>query len=744
MLKKGVFIFLVILFFIIKTSIIFSVEIDSCQTISSSGIYTLNKSVNSSGTCFDINAANVHLDCQGFTLTGDGTGIGFDSSLNNYNNISNCIIQNFSVGVLYYYSDFGFMSNISSKNNTFRGFEIGRDTSSTTLRDSFSSGNGLYGLHFTHTSGVSGNMIYRNNFSNDYVYSYWPVGSIYINNTYDMDIGGVNKNITLIAEDLHTMTSNFNAVIYYRDKDSTELDCQGNSIIGSGINFALDLFYSDYNNISNCIISNYSVGIHLHYADYNIISNVTSINNTILGFEIDRDSMGNTIKDSFSADNGNYGLRLTHSSAVSSNNIIRNNFSNDYVDLTIFSGAGWTMINNTYNMDIGGVNKDITLIGEYQHIMTSNYYGHLSVREEDNIELDCQGYSIIGDGTGSGFDPYFTDSHDVKNCVITNFSIGINLHYSDYSNYTNLSLINNTLRGYEIDRDAYGNTIQDSYFNGNGYGLEQTYSFTGSGGDKIYRNNFTNDYALVMYDYTMYIENNTYDMDIGGINKNISLIAEEKHYMTSNIINQTVFMGWVQNMSLDCQGYSVIGNGEAYGIFLKAASYNIVKNCNIVNHSSRNIYVLNSNYNEILNSTFSGAPVSIMLYNADNNYIYGNTFENTSTIAEAGSTSTDYFSKNLSGIGMIGNYWKNETCLANITRGIYTVCTNPSSINIPLNGWIDYAPLGEGILLNPGGGGGQGGNSSSLTISQIFPNFGLFSYFLFVIILFFGFFSIKI
>ena len=69
-------------------------EIDVCQTLDMAGVYTLNQSINSSGTCFIINVNNVELDCQGFNVTyGDtGTGIGVDVGPQTNITIRNCEI----------------------------------------------------------------------------------------------------------------------------------------------------------------------------------------------------------------------------------------------------------------------------------------------------------------------------------------------------------------------------------------------------------------------------------------------------------------------------------------------------------------------------------------------------------------------------------------------------------------------------------------------------------------------------
>jgi len=53
--------------------------IDSCGTeITSSGTYLVTQDlINTSGSCISVlNATNVTLDCQGYRLTGDGSGNG--------------------------------------------------------------------------------------------------------------------------------------------------------------------------------------------------------------------------------------------------------------------------------------------------------------------------------------------------------------------------------------------------------------------------------------------------------------------------------------------------------------------------------------------------------------------------------------------------------------------------------------------------------------------------------------------
>ncbi|MEM4327697.1 MAG: right-handed parallel beta-helix repeat-containing protein [Candidatus Woesearchaeota archaeon] len=75
------------------------IELSSCGDITSSGRYKLIQNVSNGGTCFNINASNVELDCAGFTITygtttsGKGINVSSESSLLNDIAIKNCNIQ---------------------------------------------------------------------------------------------------------------------------------------------------------------------------------------------------------------------------------------------------------------------------------------------------------------------------------------------------------------------------------------------------------------------------------------------------------------------------------------------------------------------------------------------------------------------------------------------------------------------------------------------------------------------------
>ena len=103
---KAIVKLLSILSVVLFTPAVFAqIDIDSCGTeITSSGTYLVTQNlINTSGSCIKITGAtNVTLDCQGYRLTGDGSGDGIwvDNPSNGVV-IRNCDIYSFDNGIHY-------------------------------------------------------------------------------------------------------------------------------------------------------------------------------------------------------------------------------------------------------------------------------------------------------------------------------------------------------------------------------------------------------------------------------------------------------------------------------------------------------------------------------------------------------------------------------------------------------------------------------------------------------------------
>ncbi|PIZ97540.1 hypothetical protein COX84_03045, partial [Candidatus Micrarchaeota archaeon CG_4_10_14_0_2_um_filter_49_7] len=81
---------------VVTLTLINGISVDACQDLSTAGMtYVLNQSVSSAGTCFNITANNVTLDCDGYTINYSGSGVGYGVNVTgvNYSVVKNCVIN---------------------------------------------------------------------------------------------------------------------------------------------------------------------------------------------------------------------------------------------------------------------------------------------------------------------------------------------------------------------------------------------------------------------------------------------------------------------------------------------------------------------------------------------------------------------------------------------------------------------------------------------------------------------------
>ncbi|MCX8175423.1 MAG: hypothetical protein N3E51_04415, partial [Candidatus Micrarchaeota archaeon] len=124
-----------------------AVPLSSCANLNSANtVYDLTQNISSAGTCINVTAANVTLNCSGFTITGANATGTYGVYSNQFNTtVRGCIISNFTHAIFYEGA-----SNGSIINNTLLP-DLGRGNS--LLRITGSS-NTLYWNNFTNTTGL--------------------------------------------------------------------------------------------------------------------------------------------------------------------------------------------------------------------------------------------------------------------------------------------------------------------------------------------------------------------------------------------------------------------------------------------------------------------------------------------------------------------------------------------------------------------------------------------------------------
>lgn len=86
------------------------------------------------------------------------------------------------------------------------------------------------------------------------------------------------------------------------------------------------------------------------------------------------------------------------------------------------------------------------------------------------VTLDCQGATLVGDGSWNGIRLEGVEGATVRNCVVKNYTEGILLLYDAYGNQIEGNILLSNSEGVS-GRDAHGNNILSNAFVGNGRGI---------------------------------------------------------------------------------------------------------------------------------------------------------------------------------------------------------------------------------------------------------------------------------
>jgi hypothetical protein len=103
------------------------IVLSGCTPILAPGSYVLTGNLNATGDCLRVNANNVSIDLNGFTITGNGSGIGITTLDANRRNVavSNGNITNFESGIEMRNARDVIIEKIRATNNTRQGIRVG-------------------------------------------------------------------------------------------------------------------------------------------------------------------------------------------------------------------------------------------------------------------------------------------------------------------------------------------------------------------------------------------------------------------------------------------------------------------------------------------------------------------------------------------------------------------------------------------------------------------------------------------
>jgi len=357
-------------------------EISSCQTLNSAGTYLLTQNISGSGTCLTIGADNVELDCQGWTITGDGVtnntyGV-YGTGRNNVT-VRNCAITNYSAAVNAMGIYFNAVSNSYVLNNNIynvnRGIYVSSSSGDTIANNTISNTiwSGSYGQSImtfgTNSTLVSGNIISNSSMNGITVSGTSGTGPAtafnniveynIVNRTYSTSAGGIvvltannsivryNNVSSVVAGGVVVNNGGNNTIEYNRivtpgigglvaiAANATSNRYRNNTVIGAAYGIYVNGTTGTHNSnnfLNNTIENSTSYDIYIRNAVNSLLRNITIKNeNTTSVVSLTGENITVVAtKGAFPADTNRY--NITH-----------------YVDLTNLTAGGWAYLNVSYN-----------------------------------------------------------------------------------------------------------------------------------------------------------------------------------------------------------------------------------------------------------------------------------------------------------------------------------------------------------------------------------------------------------
>lgn len=399
----------------------------TCRTLGSAGTtYNMTSSLTTTGTtCFTVTAANVTLDCKGFSITGDNTAATYAIYTNQFNTtIRNCNVSGYTIGIYLDGADNGTVDQINaSATGTRYGLALASNAVNNTLANIWANSSGFTALLVQQSS--------YNNISNSVFISAASAAP-----TVSFDDGDYNTLSNVSSSGSKggagislSSGSNNNNILYSSGASNTSygvaIDSSSNCIVtnlSSSSNSGIGLFFKCVNcTLSNStIISNTSVGLGLDYTRDSIIrdNEIKGKDNTNGAFAIYATSItfqyNNTIaNNTVNGGQGLYAMTLAINSTIINNTFLNATkllylpagASNNVICLNNFTNIGNSSLNDTlyYMQDLNGSNFfNCTFGGKNQ----GNRYGNVmngSVIVAGDVASSITGLNI---GTrGSGY-PY--------------------------------------------------------------------------------------------------------------------------------------------------------------------------------------------------------------------------------------------------------------------------------------------------------------------------------------------------
>ncbi|VVB65667.1 Right handed beta helix region [Candidatus Gugararchaeum adminiculabundum] len=587
-----------------------ALDVTGCDSIVSPGVYTLTENVSSAGTCFNISADNVLIDCNGHNITGNGDYYnGGIAGINRANiTIMNCIIVGYGGGL-----QFSGLTNGTFINNTLMNNSIGANMWATQHSSFFNNtfvGNGeaiqLRGSNnwpVTPDENVLfNNTMYDNGYGIDFacIYSNFTNNSVYNNSGTGINLDGWANNVSG-----NLVVNNSENDIYVGDPSSgnscESMAVENNTgfngypigyfktaqILSNEVYSELILCGADNSVLENITIEGSDVlnnnGFGVYYTDNSRFTNITSSGNNF-GISIVQSNNNLLENSNFSNNYAPYAYNAGHGIYVSSstgNNITGNAADNNSAFDFYFYATSVDDCDSKIENNIGSGGSPVGYFNSTQTIGNEVYSDLILCNADDSVLENI----TVGDPNipnNNGFATFFTDNSrftnlttfysislysSLNNLLENSITPGILIAPSDFSGYpsTNDTILNNTIcsngTGYGINLRSSNNTITNNEV------CNQSTGIRVSGMDNLVASNIvhnnTEEGIGVSGDYYNDHRNNTIDNNTVYGNAKGILLEYFAGYNT--VVNNTVYGSDWGGINVEGQSnYNNITNNTAY------------------------------------------------------------------------------------------------------------------------------------------------------------------------------------
>ncbi|MFH1630803.1 MAG: NosD domain-containing protein, partial [Candidatus Aenigmatarchaeota archaeon] len=633
---------------------------------------TLTENLTSNGSCFTIGANDITLDCAGYSITGNQSGSAINITSYNSTVVKNCVITNFTRAIVADTANYLNITNNSLYNNS-------GDPSVYTLE---------FVQNVNHSS-ITYNRIYNNSVHGIFLNSASTNNTIMYNNISENSAGSVfiifSSNNTVVS---NTMASNTYGAIFLSAYNNT---ISSNTIANNTQGVVL-VIQSTYNNFTDNIIANntaYGISMTNNVAISDVSNNTfnnffrNNITDNGVGIYSFQNNTNNTYINNTIANNTNQSFYNNDTFAVNVSSNYWGSTNCTIINASIYDGKNDSGLGNVTFLDFlnasypdGSLRNctepatpalacgdTITSSTNMTENLTSA--GTCFTIGANDIVLDCAGYKISGDTTDNGITLGSYNNVTIKNCVVTGFSIGM-----DVNGVTNITVLNNTVYNNSYGIGSSGSPVNIN-ITGNRFYNNTIHAILLPGGSG---HSFTNNFiynntqgGIVLMSQPNNITNNNLTSNQYGL----VLIMSDNNTITGNIINNNSDFGFGVMITSDYNNITdnIVANNTNYGL--------ILTNNVVVSNTS------NSTFNNLFRNNITDNGVGIYVYqNCTNNSFVNNTI--------SGSTTYSFHNNQSFAVNASNNYWGTTSCGA-INLSIYDGKNDSNLGNVTYSPYLDAA-----------------------------------------------------